>query len=305
MTTYYLDPSKDYHNQTITPDEANSETLLEETIEHYDDCHQDYLFAWCNNRNLALHYGYWNENKPYNHHQALLNTNEELYKRAGILTSDHVLDAGCGLGGSALWMAEQHGNQVTGITLSDKQVAYAMKSAQKRNLQALTNFKMADYCQTPFEDESFDVIWAVESVCHTLNKADFIKEAYRLLRKGGRLAVSDAFMLQRTFTEKQWQSVMAFLNGWAVPNLSDRQAFASTIENTGFSITQIYDISKQVLPSSKHMYQTAKRLEPVQKISQFLGLRSKAQTANYNVGFAQYDFFHEKLAEYCMFVATK
>ncbi|MCK5871868.1 MAG: methyltransferase domain-containing protein [Methylococcales bacterium] len=289
----------------MLPNEANSEKLLEETIEHYDDCHQDYLFAWCNSRNLALHYGYWDEKKPYNHHQALLNTNQELYKRAGILSADHVLDAGCGLGGSALWIAEQRGNRVTGITLSEKQVAYATKSAKKRGLETLTDFKMEDYCKTSFDDESFDVIWAVESVCHTLNKRDFIKEAYRLLRKGGRLAVSDAFMLQRDFNETQWHSVMDFLNGWAVPNLSDRQAFASMIEDTGFSVTALYDISQQILPSSKHMYKTAKRLEPVQKISQFLGLRSTAQTANYKVGFAQYDFFHEKLAEYCMFVATK
>jgi cyclopropane fatty-acyl-phospholipid synthase-like methyltransferase len=303
VTLYYLDPTKDYHNQNVT--EAMPETLLKETVEHYEDCQQDYLFAWCNQRNLALHYGYWEGDKPYDHHQALLNTNAMLYQKANIQPADHILDAGCGLGGSALWMAEQHQNKVTGISISPKQVNYATEKAKKRGLETLVDFKMADYCQTPFEDGSFDVIWAVESVCHTLDKEKFIQEAYRLLRKGGRLAVSDAFMLQREFDEDQWQKVMDFLNGWAVPNLSDRATFSQMIQTTGFSSLQVDNISEKVLPSSKHMYKTAKRLQPLQKISQWLGLRSKAQTANYKVGFAQYDFFHQNFAEYCMFVATK
>jgi len=58
----------------------------------------DYLFAWCNRNNLALHYGYWDEDKKYDHHQVILNTNRELYKLARIKSTDYVLDVGCSLG---------------------------------------------------------------------------------------------------------------------------------------------------------------------------------------------------------------
>ncbi|MDQ7090061.1 MAG: methyltransferase domain-containing protein [Methylococcales bacterium] len=305
MTTYYLESNKDYHDKDLNPDDAVNETLLEDTAKYYEDCHQDYLFAWCNRDNLALHYGYWDEDKPYNHHQALLNTNRALYEKAGIKPSDHVLDAGCGLGGSSLWMAGEYKNKVTGITISHKQADYANAKAKSRNLEHLVNFEVADYCKTPYEDESFDVIWALESSCYALDKGAFLKEAHRLLRKGGRLALCDAFMLQREFDKTQWQTVMDFLNGWLVPNLSDRDEFTRLIKEAGFQESHAYDISEQVLPSSKYMYKIAKRLAPVQKISQWLGLRSKTQTANYKVGFAQYDFFHDKLAEYCIFTATK
>ncbi|MCK5872727.1 MAG: SAM-dependent methyltransferase, partial [Methylococcales bacterium] len=105
MTTYYLDSSKDYHDKDLNPDEGVNEKLLEDTAQYYEDCHQDYLFAWCNRDNLALHYGYWDEDKAYDHHQALLNTNRVLYEKAAIQPTEHVLDAGCGLGGSSLWMA--------------------------------------------------------------------------------------------------------------------------------------------------------------------------------------------------------
>ena len=68
---------------------------------------------------------------------------------------------------------------------------------------------------------------------------------------------------------------------------------------------QCHDITEQTLASADYMYKVAKRLQPVQKISQWLGLRSKAQTANYLVGLAQHTLFSEKLTEYCIFTAEK
>jgi tocopherol O-methyltransferase len=50
---------------------------------------------------------------------------------------------------------------------------------------------------------------------------------------------------------------------------------------------------------------TTQKLALVQKISEWLKLRSQTHTDNYQVGFAQYDFFHGGLAEYCIFKAIK
>ena len=306
MNTYHLEHNKDYHNRDASRNnDSSTENLLKDTVEYYEDCQNDYLFAWCNTNNLALHYGYWDEDKKYDHHQALLNTNRELYKVAGIKSTDHVLDAGCGLGGSSLWMAAEHKNKVTGITLSNKQADYANKKAKSRQLDDLVNIEISNFCETPYEDESFDVVWAIESSCHALNKGDFIQEAYRVLKKGGQLVLCDLFMLRREFNEKEWKTVMAFLNGWMVPNLSDREEFTRLLYEAGFKSHQTIDISEKMMRSSDYMYKTAKRLAPIHKVSEWLGLRKQTQSDNYQVGFAQYDFFHDKLAEYCIFTATK
>ena len=73
----------------------------------------------------------------------------------------------------------------------------------------------------------------------------------------------------------------------------------------GFQAIHCQDITAQTLPSAEYMFKVAKRLQPVQKVSQWLGLRSKAQTANYLVGLAQHRLFKEKLTEYCVFTAEK
>ncbi|MDT4288178.1 methyltransferase domain-containing protein [Methylomonas sp. MO1] len=303
---YNLEPNQDYRDQSLRDNaELSSTELQADAAKHYDDCYNDYLVAWCNRDNLALHYGYWDETKPYDQHQALLNKNQILYEKAGIQAGDKVLDAGCGIGGSTIWMAKQHGNRVTGITISAKQADYARQHAKRHGVAERVDFEIADFCATPFPDASFDVVWALESSCHALYKGDFLREAWRVLRPGGRIVVCDGFVLQRQFNEQQWQAVVTCLNGWAVPNLCARDEFSGLLAQQGFQDIICHDITAQTHASVEHMYKVAKRLKPVQTISQWLGLRSKAQTANYLVGLAQHQLFTEKLTEYCIFTAQK
>lgn len=302
---YRIEPNQDYRDQSLRQgSELDSSELKQDATSHYDECYRDYLFAWCNKDNLALHYGYWDEDRPYDQHQALLNKNQALYDKAGIDKSDKVLDAGCGIGGSTIWLAKQ-GNRATGITISAKQAAYARQHAKRHGVAEKTEFEVADFCATPFADASFDVVWALESSCHALNKGDFLREAFRLLKPGGRVVVCDGFLLQREFSENQWQAVVTCLNGWAVPNLCARDEFDGLLQQQGFTDIACHDITRQTQASVDHMYKVAKRLQPVQKISQWLGLRTKAQTANYLVGLAQYQLFNEKLTEYLIFTARK
>ncbi len=302
---HYLEPNQDYRDSTLREDtELSVEELKADAEKHYDDCYNDYLFAWCNKENLALHYGYWDETTK-SHHQALINKNQVLYDLAGISVADHVLDAGCGIGGSSIWMAKQHGNQMTAITISKQQTEHAAQHAKRQGVADKTDFQVADFCATPFADESFDVIWGLESVCHALNKGDFLKEAFRLLRPGGRIVVCDGFITRREFNDDEWEDIVSCLNGWAVPNLCSQDEFKQLLADNQFSHISYTDITAETLPSADYMYKVATRLKPVQLLTQWLGLRSKAQTANFKVGIAQHRLFTDKLVEYGIFTATK
>ncbi len=302
---HYLEPNQDYRDSSLRKNtELSVDELKADAEKHYDDCYNDYLFAWCNKENLALHYGYWDENTK-SHHQALINKNQVLYDLAGISETDHVLDAGCGIGGSSIWMAKQHGNQMTAITISKQQTIHAAQHAKRQGVADKTDFQVSDFCQTPFADESFDVIWGLESVCHALNKGDFLKEAFRLLRPGGRIVVCDGFITRREFSDDEWEDIVTCLNGWAVPNLCSRNEFTELLEQNHFTNINYKDITAETIPSADYMYKVAKRLKPVQLLTQWLGLRTKAQTANFKVGIAQHRLFTDQLVEYGIFTATK
>jgi len=71
-----------------------------------------------------------------------------------------VLDAGCGVGGSAIWLAREKGAHVTGITITPHQVDAANKNAQRHKVADKVRFERRDFTATGYPDASFDVVWA-------------------------------------------------------------------------------------------------------------------------------------------------
>src|ERR1700675_4128218 len=87
-------------------------------IEYYKDTENAYKDSWDLNNSHAIHYGYWDD-KVKSFPQSLLRMNEVMMEAAAIKQSDMVLDAGCGVGGSSIFLASASGSKVTGITLSE------------------------------------------------------------------------------------------------------------------------------------------------------------------------------------------
>lgn len=303
--SFYLEPKRDYRNQSLRSGSDFSETDIRvDTAQHYDDCYWDYRTAWFDNENLALHYGYW-EPGIRTHSEALLNKNRIMAEVAGIAPGAHVLDAGCGIGGSSIWLAKHRGCRATGITVSAQQVAHAQRNAVRHGVADRVAFEQADFLKTPFPDESFDVVWAVESSCYAVDKADFFREAFRVLKKGGTLIACDGYATRREFNPKEWRAVMDCLNGWAVPNLSTVEEFEAGMRDCGFLDIGITEATRETMPSARRMYLTALWTAPLQSLMQALGLRKKAQTANYKVALAQWAVFNGGLVRYCLFRGTK
>ncbi|MGH8497426.1 MAG: SAM-dependent methyltransferase [Methylococcales bacterium] len=295
--THSIQPNRDY--RTLT-----TENLREDIVSYYDSCYWDYRFAWANARNLALHYGYW-DSDTRGHSDSLLKMNKVLAEQIGISESDYILDAGCGLGGSAIWLAENYNARVLGITLSENQVEHAERFAKKRGVSEHVKFQSEDFCQTSFDDASFDVVWGLESVCYAVHKEAFVKEAYRLLKKGGRLVIADGFAKRREFTDDEWKLIVICLNGWSVPNLATPDEMKGYARDSGFTSIVYQDISNHTLRSAKHMYGTALINYPLQKISRLLRLRTEVQNANYLAGFYQYHLLKSGVSGYGIISAIK
>ena len=99
-----------------------------------------YKDSWDLNNSLAIHYGYWDE-KVKNFPQSLLRMNEVMMETAKIKPTDKVLDAGCGIGGSSIFLAEKIGCSVTGISLSERQVNKAKELAIEKKVEDKVEFE--------------------------------------------------------------------------------------------------------------------------------------------------------------------
>ncbi|MEO1521014.1 MAG: methyltransferase domain-containing protein [Cyanobacteria bacterium J06633_2] len=137
-----------------------------------------------------MHHGYYGPdgNIQKDRYQAQVDLIEELLRWSHIQSASQVLDVGCGIGGTTLYLAEKFGASATGITLSPVQANRARERAISHGIDA--RFDVADALAMPFEDESFDLVWSLESGEHMPDKAQFIKECCRVLKPGGRFVMA-------------------------------------------------------------------------------------------------------------------
>lgn len=219
----------------------------QDVANYYDQTEVHYRRFWKFEEALGLHYGVWSEGIK-NLKDAVLNTNKLLAELGEIKSTDVVLDAGCGVGGSSIYLAKNIGCKVTGITLSEKQAATAAEFAEKHRVTQLVSFKAMNYTSTSFADNTFDFVWAIESMQTAVNKSDFLKEAGRVLKPGGKILIADCFKsFNYPFAKNKLMQLM--FNGWAVSDVLSLHEFTEKAKQGGFILEKEQDVTKEVYPS--------------------------------------------------------
>jgi tocopherol O-methyltransferase len=134
-----------------------------------------------------MHHGYYGADgtERKDRRQAQIDLIEEFLAWGGVQSASEIVDVGCGIGGSSLYLAEKFNARATGITLSPVQAARATERASAAGLSNRTQFLVADAQQMPFADNSFDLVWSMESGEHMPDKTQFLQECYRVLKPGG------------------------------------------------------------------------------------------------------------------------
>jgi cyclopropane fatty-acyl-phospholipid synthase-like methyltransferase len=275
-----------------------------EIIQYYNTCEIDYRMFWDLDRSMAMHAGFWDETTR-TLTDALKRENEILAEYAEIKAHEKVLDAGCGVGGSSIFLAQNYGCEVTGITLSAHQVDKARESARKHGVDDRVTFETMDFCRTNLPESSFDVIWGIESICHAPDKSDFVKEAYRLLRSGGRLIIADGFSAKDHLTVQDTIEMKKWLRGWGVESLDSPQMFEKYLMQTGFSHVTYRNVNALVIPSSKKLYWISFPALAMSKLGELFGLRTTMQTQNVLAAYFQHITLKKGLWEYGILLAHK
>jgi len=156
---------------------------------------------------------------------------ELLLERSALPNGSTVLDVGCGIGGTSRHLAKDNGCNVTGVTISGKQVDIAkrltLEASGGLQVDQKETFKLGDGSVRFIELDAekmgeffikepnvakFDCVWISEAMSHLPNKPLFFQNAAKLLNPGGKLVVADWFKSE-DLTEEQFKADISPIEG--------------------------------------------------------------------------------------------
>lgn len=154
----------------------------------------------------------------------------------------HVVDLGCGVAGSACYLAARLPVRVTGITISPVQARLAETRIRAAGLSDRVVCLEGDYNDQPPSVGMADLAYAIESFVHGPSPDRFFAECRQLLRPGGVLVICDDFRRPAT-DPRAARAIDRFCRGWHVNTLLDRDALQTLARNHGFAHDATVDLS--------------------------------------------------------------
>ena len=154
----------------------------------------------------------------------------------------HVVDLGCGVGGSLCYLAARAPIRGTGITLSPVQVQHAERRIRRAGLSDRVACLEGDYYALPEAVPPADVAYAIESFVHGPDPARFFATCARLVRPGGRLTICDDFR-RAVGGPDATRTIERFRRGWHLNTLISRGDLRVLAEAAGFEHLSTHDLT--------------------------------------------------------------
>ena len=267
---------------------------------YYDEMQRFYSRCW---HESGVHYGYWDATAG-SHHAAVLAMNRLAGDILALEKGSRVLDAGCGVGGTARTLASEFAHDVIGLSVSSDQLRRAQKHTED-GAGCRPRYLCADYQRTPFADASFDGLYGIESICYADPLQAFFDEAARLLRPGGRVVVLDGFASAEAGSVDDAEGLRSFCAGFAIDRLHTIEDMHTGAEQAGFHAIEVRDITPFVMKSAHRIRHLARLgMTLVQTLGRF-HRKHPVWHRHCTAGLVQLGILRSRAMRYCAFSATR
>ena len=166
-------------------------------------------------------------------------------------------------------------------------------------------FLEASYFNMPFENNSVDIVWAIEAVCHAKDKSQFYKEAFRVLKPGGKLLIGENLRTARPLEKEKEELLKEIFHSWAIPDLDTFEEHRSHALGSGFNSFESKDVTANMMVSYRNLEEMCKRWAWLNKLLHAAGIISTVRRDNMLGSLKQYQAIKEKVFTYNHLLAIK
>lgn len=197
-----------------------------------------------------FHYGVWGadvRSEP----ESMVHSVHTLVDGCNLEPGMHVLDSGCGLGGTAVTLAQQYGVNVSGVTICESHVPLAQQWAEEQEVGDLVKFYHGDFMELPFPDATFDVVVNQESFCYATDRLAYLRGVSRVLKPGGRWQMLDFILANRSMSASEKALHLSLQRSYHMPPLTTIPQLLATLTEAGFQQTSERNITAQIMPCAE------------------------------------------------------
>jgi tocopherol O-methyltransferase len=185
---------------------------------------------------------------PENYRTQLVASQERMLRYASrtwlmkTVPLNDLLDVGCGLGGGAIWLAQEYGARVTGVTIAPSHLSLINRFVMEAGVESLVKPLVCDALTVPGKD-CFDAAFAIDS-SSSFERGPWFHRLHELLHSGGRVFIFDCFLGRPEYEEP-------FNRHWCA-RIGSVSEYVRAAREAGFKLDVIEDVSRQ----ARHFWTT-------------------------------------------------
>ena len=244
-------------------------------IAHYETCGEDFYLQ--DHHAEHIHFGYWETPEVASACEridrsalpaALQRLIEVVAAPARIQANHLVVDAGCGVGGTARFLAREYGCRVLGLDCTPSQIALAEKKTPPAPTgeTARIEYRVADVTGPwGIDPGSVDLVVNIENACYYQRRREFLAEVASALQPGGHLAMNDWMRVEPMTAAEYVQHINPVCQHWTLWSLESLESYKRLIEETGLDVVELEDLGQHVLPMAHQLLREADRYDATGK----------------------------------------